>query len=83
MFLKQDGFLGVLFLEDQNGSAVTLSFWRDLAAVKTLEASASYRATVDAIANTGFLIGTQSVKTFEVKGGRIDSVDIDRTLGFI
>jgi heme-degrading monooxygenase HmoA len=70
MFRQQEGFLGVLFTEGEDGCAV-VSLWRDRAAADALESSQSYRDTVAAISNTGFLKGTQTVEILDVTEGHV------------
>lgn len=66
MFHRHDGLLGVLLLAPAPGRRVVLTVWRDAAAVRALEESEDYRATVDAIVGAGFLRPPQTVTVFEL-----------------
>lgn len=56
MFKSHDGFLGVAMMHNQKAACV-ITYWSGMDAVRSLEASARYRATVEAIKATG-VIGT-------------------------
>ena len=49
-----------------------ISLWRSRESVQALNDSDSYRATVDALVETGVLTGEQSVEVLEVTGGHVD-----------
>jgi quinol monooxygenase YgiN len=67
-FRRHDGLLGVLFA-GAGATWVTLSAWRDPAAVAALEASPDYQALVGRILAAGFLTGEQRTDAYEVVGG--------------
>ena len=54
MFADQQGFLGAIFSR-QGYEVAVLSFWRDEAAVRALQTSASYRRTATMVEETGLL----------------------------
>jgi heme-degrading monooxygenase HmoA len=68
MFRAQEGFVGVAFARSGDEVAV-ISYWRDRAAVGALDASATYQETVQAIAETGFLVGDAAISVFEIHAG--------------
>ncbi|HEX2241045.1 MAG TPA: hypothetical protein VHJ82_07905 [Actinomycetota bacterium] len=76
MFRDREGFLGVLFTEGDTYFAV-LTFWKDRHSAEALESSPSYRATVQAITQTGFLTGRQDVDVLEVRHGHFEEAVIE------
>jgi heme-degrading monooxygenase HmoA len=68
MLRKQPGFLGVLFLREAGGRAVSVTVWEDRGSVEALGSSPSYRKTTHELAESGLLGGEQS-EVFEVGGG--------------
>ena len=71
MFRKQRGFIGVLFMRERADRAAVLTLWEDEKAVEELEASPTYRQTVEVILGSGLLANEQSVEVFEVQGGQV------------
>ena len=69
MLRKQPGLLGVLFLREAEGGAVSITIWEDRGTVEALESSPSYRKTTHELAKSGLLGGEQSVEVLEVEGG--------------
>ncbi len=68
MLRKQPGLLGVLFLQEAEGGAVSITIWEDMGAVEALESSPSYQRTARELAES-LLAGEQPVEIFEVEGG--------------
>ncbi|QKG72556.1 antibiotic biosynthesis monooxygenase family protein [Erythrobacter mangrovi] len=58
MFRQQDGFEGVAMMRNGNECTV-LTFWRDEEAIRRLDQSESYLATVNSILAVGFLESTE------------------------
>ena len=56
MFKSHDGFLGVAMMRNRTAACV-ITYWTGMDAVRSLEASARYTATVEAIKAAG-VIGT-------------------------
>lgn len=71
MLRKQPGLLGVLFLREAGGGAVSVTIWEDRGTVEALESSPSYRDTTHELAESGLLGGEQSVEVLEVEGGEL------------
>ena len=71
MFRKQRGFIGVLFMREEEDQAAVITLWEDEKAVEELEASPLYRQTVEVILGSGLLAKEQSVEIFEVHGGQV------------
>lgn len=71
MLLKQPGLLGVLFLRETGYRAASLTMWEDRGTVEALESSPSYRRITRDLAESGLLVGDQSVEDFEVAGGTL------------
>jgi len=71
MLRKQPGLLGVLFLREAGGGAVSITIWEDRGTVEALESSPSYRKTTHELAKSGLLGGEQSVEVLEVEGGEL------------
>lgn len=69
MLRKQPGLLGVLFLREAEGGAVSTTIWEDMGAMEALESSPSYRRTARELAERELLAGEPSVEIFEVEGG--------------
>ncbi len=69
MLRRQPGLLGVLFLREAGGGAVSITIWEDRGAVEALESSPSYRKTTHELAKCGLLSGGQSVEVLEVESG--------------
>ncbi len=69
MLRKQPGFLGVLYLRDAEDRTASLTMWEDSGAMAALESSPSYRRTTRELAESGLLVGEQSVEIFEVESG--------------
>jgi heme-degrading monooxygenase HmoA len=67
MFRAQSGFAGVLFAANGAERAV-ITLWEDLAAVRALDHSRSYNATVAEIEATGYLRGDSTVEVLELEG---------------
>jgi heme-degrading monooxygenase HmoA len=65
MFRAQAGFQEVLILRDGPESLV-VTLWKSLDDVEALDRSATYRDTVAAIRETGFLVGDQSVRIWRL-----------------
>jgi hypothetical protein len=70
MFQRQKGFLGVLFA-GTGAERTVITLWSDRAAAATLNTSADYQATVQAIEATGFLQQPQQVELLDVHGSWI------------
>jgi heme-degrading monooxygenase HmoA len=81
MFRKQRGFIGVLFMREEEDRAAVLTIWEDEKAVEELEASPPYRQTVEAILSSGLLAREQSVEVFEVHGGQVLAGELAARLG--
>ena len=69
MLRKQPGLLGVLFLQEAGGGAVSITIWEDRGTVEALESSPSYRRTARELAERELLAGEKPVEIFEVEGG--------------
>ncbi len=84
MLRKQPGLLGVLFLREAGGGAVSITIWEDRGTVEALESSPSYRQTTRELAESGLLAGEQSVEVFQVESGDLRSEALvgmlDRTI---
>jgi heme-degrading monooxygenase HmoA len=76
MFLEQRGFIGVLFMREEEDLAAVLTLWEDEKAIEELEASSLYRQTVEDILGSGFLAMEQSVEIFDVHGGQISADEL-------
>jgi heme-degrading monooxygenase HmoA len=72
MFESHDGFVGVIFGERENERLV-ITLWDHAEAVEALNSSARYKETVAQIESEGFIMGAQSIDTFEIPSMRIDS----------
>ena len=81
MFLEQRGFIGVLFMREEEDRAAVLTLWEDKKAVEELEASPLYRQTVEIILGSGLLAKEQSVEVFEVHGGQVLARKLAARLG--
>ena len=81
MFRKQRGFIGVLFMREEEDQAAVLTLWENEKAVEELEASPLYRQTVEVILGSGLLAKEQSVEVFEVHGGQVLSRKLAARLG--
>jgi heme-degrading monooxygenase HmoA len=81
MFREQRGFIGVLFMRDEEDRAAVLTLWEDEKAVEELEASPLYRQTVEAIVSSGLLAKEQSVEVFEVLNGQVFARELAARLG--
>ncbi len=69
MLHKQPGLLGVLFLREAEDGAASITIWEDEGAVEALQSSPSYRRTDRELAESGLLVGEQSVEIFQVESG--------------
>ena len=58
MLRKQPGLLGVLFLQEAGGGAVSITIWEDRGTVEALESSPSYRRTARAVSYTHLTLPT-------------------------
>jgi heme-degrading monooxygenase HmoA len=77
MFERHDGFLGVLFTTSGE-ERVVITLWRDREAAAALERSSDYRATVQAIEETGFLRPPQRIEVLEIHDARVDALRTPR-----
>ena len=68
MFRRHDGCLGCVFAPGDT-EYLTITFWRDQAAITALEASEDYKKTVEAILAEGFLRGPQTTRVYDYAGG--------------
>jgi heme-degrading monooxygenase HmoA len=80
MLHKQPGFLGVLFLRPAEERAASLTIWEDAGVVDVLRSSPSYREIIHELADSGLLVGSQSVEILEVAGGDLRSEALVRAL---
>lgn len=69
MLHKQPGFLGVLFLREAEGNAISITIWEDRGTVEALESSPSYRHTARELAESRLVTGEQWVKVLDVESG--------------
>lgn len=69
MFRTQAGCLGVVFLHGPDDEYGACSFWRSVADLEALAASAAYQETVAALHATGILLGEANVRVYQVHGG--------------
>lgn len=66
MFRAQKGYRGAI-MGGAGKQKCVITYWEDDAAVATLDRSPTYKATVDRIIATGFLMGEQSVELYDVE----------------
>jgi heme-degrading monooxygenase HmoA len=71
-----------LFLRSER-SAAALTFWEDADSVQRLDRSATYRATVQRLQETGLLTGTQTVDAFQIAAQHLEWPLVERFLGRI
>jgi heme-degrading monooxygenase HmoA len=77
MFRKQDGMLAV-FHAREGDEWLTVSIWRDAAAVEALESSPSYTATAAALLATGMVLRDPVTEAFEVSAFDVSELSRDR-----
>lgn len=65
MFREQDGFLGCVMMRSGHEGLV-LTLWRDRSAIDALEASPSYRGTVERILGADLLAGSQHTEIYQL-----------------
>ena len=65
MFASQTGLLGIEMMRNEIECCV-ITYWPDLHAIKLFESSSSYKAAVNAITQSGFLIEVQSAVVMSV-----------------
>ena len=80
MFRGHAGFLGVIFAA-RGAERLVLTVWRDMEAVRALDASPRYSATVADIEASGFLDSASPVEVYTIEGGALDSALMSSLVG--
>jgi heme-degrading monooxygenase HmoA len=69
VFVRQPGFIAVLFARAGANNVVTMSFWDDQESANLLLSSPIYQELMKKLEVSGMLIGAQSYEVLEVNGG--------------
>ncbi|NWF70609.1 MAG: hypothetical protein HXY40_16105 [Chloroflexi bacterium] len=78
-FRRQPGCMGVLFAYADD-VWITLSLWRDQAAIDQLQHAPAYTQTVQHLLATGILQGQQTIEVFTFSGGFVDAQQVSSLL---